>query len=55
MTAWAQAAGRNVDNAQTHTSRLNRYAHLIHDLAVQHAVLKRLDHYDEVIWDRHIT
>ncbi len=48
-------AGRDVANAQTHTSRLNRDAHLMHDLAVQHAVLKRLDHYDEVIWDKHIT
>ena len=36
-------------------SRLNRYSHIMHDLAVQRAVLKRLDHYDEVIWDKHIT
>ena len=27
----------------------------MHDLAVQRAVLNRLDHYDEVIWDQHIT
>ncbi len=50
-----QVAGRDVANAHTQPSRLNRYAHLMHDLAVQRAVLKRLDHYDEVIWDKHIT
>ncbi len=50
-----QVAGRDVAHAHTQTSRLNRYAHLMHDLAVQRAVLKRLDHYDEVIWDKHIT
>ena len=48
-----QVAGRDV--AKTQTSRLNRYAHIMHDLAVQRTVLKRLDHYDEVIWDKHIT
>ena len=41
--------------AKTQTSRLNRYAHIMHDVAVQRAVLKRIDHYDEVIWDKHIT
>ena len=50
-----QVAGRDVSTAQTQPSRLNRYAHLMHDLAVQAAVLKRLDHYDEVIWDKHIA
>jgi len=50
-----QVAGRDVANAHTQPSRLNRYAHLMHDLAVQRAVLKRLDHYDEVIWDKHIN
>ncbi len=49
-----QVAGRDVAKAQIQTSRLNRYAHIMHDLAVQHAVLKRLDLYDEVIWDKHI-
>ena len=50
-----QVAGRDVSHAHTQTSRLNRYSHIMHDLAVQHAVLKRLEHYDEVIWDQHIT
>ena len=50
-----QVAGRDVSKAQTQTSRLNRYSHIMHDLAVQRAVLKRLAHYDEVIWDQHIT
>ena len=50
-----QVAGRDVAHAHTQSSRLNRYAHLMHDLAVQRAVLKRLDHYDEVLWDKHIN
>ena len=50
-----KAAGRDVAHAHTQPSRLNRYAHLMHDLAVQHAVLTRLAHYDEVISDKHIT
>ncbi len=50
-----QVAGRDVAHAHTQPSRLTRYAHLMHDLAVQHAVLTRLEHYDEVIWDKHIT
>ena len=50
-----RVAGRDVSKAQTQTSRLNRYSHIMHDLAVQRAVLKRLAHYDEVIWDQHIN
>ena len=50
-----QVAGRDVAHAHTQPSRLNRYAHIMHDLAVQRAVLKRLDLYDEVIWDQHIN
>ncbi len=50
-----QVAGRDVAHAHTQPSRLNRYGHLMHDLAVQRAVLTRLAHYDEVIWDKHIT
>ncbi len=50
-----RVAGRDVAKGQTQISRLNRYSHIMHDLAVQHAVLTRLDHYDEVIWDKHIS
>ena len=50
-----QVAGRDVAKAQTQTSRLNRYSHIMHDLAVQQAVLKRLNDYDQVIWDKHIN
>ena len=53
--ALLQVAGRDVAHAQTQPSRLTRYAHLMHDMAVQRAVLKRLALYDEVIWDKHIT
>lgn len=47
-------AGRDTSSAMFHPHRLERYAHILHDLAVQAAVLNRLDRYDEVIWDQHI-
>ena len=46
--------GRDTSKAMTHSHCLERYAHILHDLAVQAAVLNRLRHYDEVIWDKHI-
>ncbi len=46
--------GRDTSKAMTHPHRLERHAHILHDLAVQAAVLTRLDRYDEVIWDHHI-
>ena len=46
--------GRDTSKAMTHSHRLERYAHILHDLGVQAAVLKRRHHYDEVIWDQHI-
>ena len=50
-----QAAGRDISKALTTPARLTRYSHILNDLAVQRAVLKRLDHYDEVIWDQHLA
>ena len=47
-------AGRDTSSALTHPHRLERSAHILHDLAVQTAVLNRLDRYDEVIWDQHV-
>ena len=52
---YLQVASRDVSKALTQLYRLNRYSHVMHDLAVQTAVLKRLHQYDEVIWDKHIT
>lgn len=46
--------GRDTSKAMTHPHRLERNAHILHDFAVQAAVLKRQDDYDEVIWDQHI-
>ena len=46
--------GRDTSKAMTHSHRLERSAHIRHDLAVQAAVLKRQHDYDEVIWDQHI-
>ena len=47
-------AGRDITRACTAPSRLIHYAPLLHDLAVQQVVLRRLSNYVEVIWDRHI-
>lgn len=46
--------GREVSRATTRAQHLGRYSRILHDLAVQYAVLSRLDQYSEVIWDRHI-
>ena len=54
-TAILQDVGRDISKALTTTTRLTRYSYIMHDLAVQRAVLKRLAHYDEVIWGQHIT
>ncbi len=47
-------AGRETKHACTAPSRLIRYAPVLHDLAVQQVVLRRLSYCLEVIWDRHI-
>lgn len=52
--AYLDATGRETTHACTAPSRLIRYAPVRHDLAVQQAMLRRLPHYLEVIWDRHI-
>ena len=46
--------GRDVSKAETGVETLGKYSHVLHDMATQYAVLKRLDKFDEVIWDRHI-
>lgn len=51
---YLQVAGRDVSQALTRGDRPNRYAQVMHDLAVQASMLRRLQHYDEVIWDQHI-
>lgn len=51
---YLQVAGRDVSTALTRGYRLHRYAQVVHDLDVQTSMLKRLDLYDEVIWDQHI-
>jgi len=47
-------AGRDVPRAVVPTHRLSRYASILHDLAVQQAVVKRLHHYTDVIWAQQI-
>jgi AraC-like DNA-binding protein len=46
--------GRDTAKRRTSIINLGKYSHVLHDMAVQYAVLKRLDKFDEVIWDRHI-
>ena len=50
-----QSTGRDVSAAVTQTYRLTRYHNILHDLAVQQAAIRRLDHYKELIADHHIT
>lgn len=52
--SFLDAEGRDVSRAVTRVSHLSRYSKILHDIAVQYAVLNRLDHYDEVIWDKNI-
>ena len=50
-----QTTGRRVDKAITKLYRMTRYPHILHDLAVQRAVLRRLDKYTELIADHDIV
>ena len=50
-----QVAGRDVSKAFTQGYKLNRYSQIMHDLAVQTVLLKRLHKFDEVIWDKNIV
>ena len=49
-----ESHGRDVSGAITDPDRLSRYSRILHDMASQYAVLKRLDDYTEVIWDHHL-
>ena len=48
-------AGRDREKAWTSPSRLIRRPNIPHDLAVQQAAIRRLDHYKELISEHHIT
>ena len=50
-----QTTGRDVSSAVTQIYRMNRYQNILHDLAVQQAAIRRLDHSTELIADHHIT
>lgn len=52
--AYLEVQGRDISKATTRVQHLGRYSHIIHDMAVQYAVLNRLYQFEEVIWDRHI-
>ena len=49
-----QEAGRDISHAHTSLTGVTHDAAIVHDLAVQAAVLRRLHQYDEVIWKHHI-
>jgi hypothetical protein len=52
--SYLEVNGRDISKATTRVQHLGRYSHIIHDMAVQYAVLNRLGQFEEVIWDRHI-
>lgn len=45
-----QEAGRDISHAHTSLAGMTRDPEIVHDLAVQAALLRRLEHYVEVIW-----
>jgi len=53
--AYLEVLGRDISKATTRVQHLGRYSHIIHDMAVQYAVLNRLNQFEEVVWDRHIN
>ena len=53
--AYLEVLGRDVSRATTNKNALGRYSRILHDIAVQYAVLNRLNQFTEVIWDRHIN
>ncbi len=52
--SYLEAHGRSIDRAIIKITQLERYSKILHDIAVQYAVLNRLEKYDEVIWDNNI-
>ena len=50
-----QDAGRDISHAHTSPTGVTRDPALVHDLAVQAAVLRRLQQHDAVFWKPHIT
>lgn len=52
--SYLEVLGRDISKATTRVQHLGRYSHIIHDMAVQYAVLNRVAQFEEVIWDRHI-
>lgn len=52
--SYLEVIGRDISKATTRVQHLGRYSHIVHDMAVQYAVLNRLNQFEEVIWDRHI-
>lgn len=53
--SYLEALGRDISNATTRISTLGKYAQVIHDLSVQQSVIRRLDDFKEVVWDRNIS
>jgi len=52
--SYLEALGRDISRATTRVQHLGKYSQIVHDIAVQTAVLKRIHQYDEVIWERHV-
>lgn len=52
--SYLEACGRDISKACTRSNRLSRYSQILHDLAVQKAVLGMLDGHQSVVCDRNI-
>lgn len=52
--SYLEAEGRDVSKAITRTARLGRYSRIIHDLSVQACLVRNLDEYAEVIYERNL-
>lgn len=53
--SYLEVLGRDLSIATTRVSHLGRYSKIMHDIAVQQAVVKRLEIIDEVVWDKNIV
>lgn len=52
--SYLEAYGRDVSRGVTGKHLLGKYSQILHDIAVQEAVISRLNSYEEVVWDKHI-
>jgi len=52
--SYLEAEGRDVSSAIVRTAQIGRYSRIIHDLSVQACLVKHLDEYSEIIYERNL-